>query len=156
MFQFDELPSHNPLLPADLLPFLLPIFTALSKRELLEKCLLGAIQNRNESFSNLVWARSPKTEFVSLDTMKIAVGQAVVVSNSGHQALAQTMKRLDVQPSPLFTAYLESKDTTCIQRSRYKEAEVSKKRRMKSRQTELAIEEARIEAEGVTYAAGEF
>ena len=48
LFQFDELPSYNPLLPADLLPFLLPIFTALSKRELLEECLLGATQNRNE------------------------------------------------------------------------------------------------------------
>ena len=33
LYQFDELPSHNPLLPADLLPFLLPTFTALSKRQ---------------------------------------------------------------------------------------------------------------------------
>ena len=75
--------------------------------------------------------------------MKIAVGQAKVVFNSGHQALAQTMKRLDVQPGPpsLLT-------WSRVQRSWYKEAEVFKKRRMKSRRTELAIEEARVEAEG--------
>ena len=48
LFQFEELLSHNPLPPANLLPFFVPIFRALSKRELLEKCLLVATQNRNE------------------------------------------------------------------------------------------------------------
>jgi len=156
LLQFDDLPSHTPLLPADLLQFILPTFKVLSKDELLEKCLLGATQNRNESFNNLVWSYSPKTEFVSLDSMKIAVGQAVIVFNSGQQALANVMKRLEVQPGPLCTAYFKNKDKTHLQRSHLKEEEVSKKRRMKTRQTQKAIEEAHIEAEGVTYEPGGF
>ena len=44
-----EPPKHTPKLPKDLGPFIKPVFNALSKRELLERCVLGATQNQNES-----------------------------------------------------------------------------------------------------------
>lgn len=45
-----------------------PIFSALSKTELLQKCLRGKSQNPNESLNNVIWARVPKRTFVRLDT----------------------------------------------------------------------------------------
>ena len=64
-------PKHTPKLPKDLGPFINPVFTALSKRELLEKCVLGATQNQNESFNNIVWSRCPKTGFCSVASVDI-------------------------------------------------------------------------------------
>ena len=43
----EETPKHT---PKDLGPFIKPVFTTFSKRELLERCALGATQNQNESF----------------------------------------------------------------------------------------------------------
>ena len=44
----EEPPKHTPKLPIDLSPFIKPVFTELSKRELLDKCVLGATQNQND------------------------------------------------------------------------------------------------------------
>lgn len=43
-----------------------PIFSALSKTELLQKCLRGKSQNPNETLNNVIWARAPKRTFVRL------------------------------------------------------------------------------------------
>jgi len=90
----------------------LAVFAALCTPELLEKCLLGATQNRNESFNNLVWARAPKTEFVTRPTVDIAVSQAVIIFNSGQQALLPVMERMKMNPGPLCRAHLASAYTS--------------------------------------------
>ena len=74
--EFDDFPPpHNTtFIPADLAEHVKPIFVSLTDKKLLERCLLGATQNQNESFNSTVWKRAPKTEFVSLDTVEIAVG----------------------------------------------------------------------------------
>ncbi len=46
-----------------------------------------ATQNRSECFNSLAWARAPKTEYISRPTIDIAVSHAVLVFNSGRQAL---------------------------------------------------------------------
>ena len=66
----EEPPKHTPKPPKDLGPFIKPVFTELSKRELLEKCVLGATQNQNESFY-IIWSRCPKTGFCSLVSVDI-------------------------------------------------------------------------------------
>ena len=68
-----EPPKHTPKLPKDLGPFIKPVFTALSKRELLEKCVLGATQIQNESFNNIIWSLCPKMGFCSVVSVDIAV-----------------------------------------------------------------------------------
>ena len=78
-----DLPSHTPKIALDLKDYIQPVFESLCEEKLLEKCLLGATQNRNESFNNLLWARAPKTEYVTRSTVEIATGQAVLVFNSG-------------------------------------------------------------------------
>ena len=69
----EQPPHHTHKIPLDLAEYVKPVFTRLSDHALLEKCLLGATQNQNESFNNLVWGRCPKTEFCSPTTVQIAV-----------------------------------------------------------------------------------
>ena len=66
-----EPPKHTPKLPKDLGPFIKPVFTALSKRELLENSVLGATQNQNESFNIIVWSWCPKKGFCSVASVDI-------------------------------------------------------------------------------------
>ncbi len=152
----EDVPPHNTTIPADFEPYVKPIFEVLCEPELLEKCLLGATQNRNESFNNLVWARSPKTEYSTKATIEIAASQAVIVFNSGRQALISIMEGLKIHPGPLCIAHLAAQDDYRLKRAANKEAEVAKKRRKSKRAEEKGVEEARLEEEGITYAAGEF
>ena len=65
----------------------LNIFQKLSDPALIERCLLGASQNQNESFNSLIWNRFPKTEFCSSTVVSIAVDLAVMTFNSGKVSL---------------------------------------------------------------------
>ena len=89
-------------------------------KDRMKKCLLGATQNCNESFNSLVWLRAPKTEFCSLATMKGAVGQAVIVFNSGKQPLVKLMDQLRIPAGPLCSSYLGCADQDHVKRARSK------------------------------------
>ncbi len=149
-----DVPPHRPTIPRDFGPFAEPIIKDLCKEELLKKCLLGATQNRNESFNALVWACAPKTEYCSHVTVQIAVSHAALVFNSGKGALTKVMGTFGLHPGPLCTAHLARQDALRVSRSRTKEAEVAKSRRKSKRNMEIRVEEARIAEEGVTYEAG--
>ena len=153
--QGETLP-HIPKIPADFEKYLKPIFEHLCKEELLQKCLLGATQNRNESFNNLVRARAPKTEFVGKATIEIATSHAVLVFNSGRKALLPILECMGIHPGPLCTTYLEQKDSTRIKRAVAKEDAVAKQQRKYKQTVEKGAEEANIVEEGVTYEAGGF
>ena len=98
-------------------------------KDRMKKCLLGATQNCNESFNSLVWLRAPKTEFCSLSTMKGAVGQAVIVFNSGKQALVKLVDQLLIPAGPLCSSYLGCADQDRVKRAWLKMEVVMKKRR---------------------------
>ena len=76
--------EYSPIIPLDLAEYIKPVFLRLSDSLMLERCLLGAIQNQNESFNNVIWSRCPKTEFTSPDSVQIAVNLAVITFNNGH------------------------------------------------------------------------
>ena len=53
--------------PKDSIPFaifeeLKPIWQSLTDKKLLQKCLRGAIQNRNESLNGMLWSICPKDQ----------------------------------------------------------------------------------------------
>ena len=58
-------PRHKTTIVAEIAPFVRKVYEDLSANSLLERCLLGASQNQNESFNSLIWNRCPKTEFSS-------------------------------------------------------------------------------------------
>ena len=150
------MPPHTPKIPADFEKYLKPTFDDLCKEELLQKCLLGATQNRNESFNKLVWARAPKTEFVGKATIEIATSHAVLVFNSGRKALLPLLERMGIHAGPLCTTHLEQKDSTRIKRAVAREVAVAKERRKSKRAAEKGAEEAHVMEGGVIYEAGGF
>jgi len=151
-----EIPPHTPKIPAGFEKYLKPIFEDLCEEELLRKCLLGATQNRNESFNKLVWARAPKTEFVGRATIEIATSHAVIVFNSGRKALLSILERMSIHAGPLCTTHLERKDSTRIKRAVATEGAVTKQQRKLKRAAEKGAEEAHVLEEGITYEAGGF
>ena len=151
----DVLP-HTPRIPANYEPFVKPVFDKLCDEELLAKCVKGATQNRNESYNNLIWARSPKTEFSSLPTTQIAVSNATIMYNSGAAALAAVIENMEVEAGSLCSAFLAARDECRVKRAALREGEVAKKRRKVQRVAAKQVEEARIEEEGVSYEAGGF
>lgn len=151
-----DAPRHTPTIPASFEPYLKPVFEVLCGEELLEKCLLGATQNQNESFNKLIWARAPKTEYATKATVEVATCLAVAAFNSGGQALVQIMDAFKVPAGPLCTAYLASRDAYRIKRAQARETQVAKKRRQSKRWVEKSAEQSRREGEGLTYEAGGF
>ena len=116
------------------------MFEELCKEELLKKCLLGAIQNRNECFNSLVWARAPKTEYVTKSTIQIAVSHAVLVFNSGRQTTASVMERLGIVAGFLCISHLASQDTYRILRAQTRESDVAKRSRKSKQVMEKHVE----------------
>ena len=103
--------KHTPKLPKDLGPFIEPVFTALSKRELLEKWVLGATQNQNESFNNIVCSRCPKTGFCSVASVEIAVNLAAITFNHGLEGLSPLFEKIISSPLSAFRAsFITSSD----------------------------------------------
>ena len=139
----DEEPSkHFPKLPMDLRPLIKPVFTELSKRELLEKCVLGATQNQNESLNNINWSRSPKTGFGSRKTVGIAVQLDVVTFNYDLEGLSPLFQNLFGSSPRGFTAsYITSSDSKRIKKPVQKAEQTGQKRRKMMRPAALSTEE---------------
>ena len=147
-------PKHTPKLPKDLGPFKKPVFTALSKQELLEKCVLGATQNQNESFNNIFWSRCPKTGFCSVVSVDIAVNLAAIILI------------MDWKDSRLYLSKLLALPQVHLQPTIYHlrmikiyegwEECTNQSQRKSLRSKELAVEERHIAGEGITYESGGF
>lgn len=66
-------PKHNQSIPYEVAPFVKQVFLELSSDALMERCVLGATQNQNESFNSIIWNRCPKVGFCSCSVVEIAV-----------------------------------------------------------------------------------
>ena len=66
-------PVHTkpPRIPPDLAGFVKNSWDKLCEPELLKRCVLGATQNQNESFNNIVWKYCHKTDFSGLISVRI-------------------------------------------------------------------------------------
>ena len=141
----------------ELSPFIKPVFTELSKLELLEKCVLGATQNQNESFNNIIWSRCPKTGFGSRVTVEIAVYLAAITFNHGSEGLSFLFKNLfGFPPRGFIASYIASGDSKRIKKSVQKVEHTGQKRRKLMRSSALSTEEKHVAREGLTYEPGGF
>ena len=119
----------------------------LSKRELLDRCTLGATQNQNESFNKTVWARASKNQFLSKPIVILAVDLAVITLNEGMEiGLPKLLAELDIEEGPCLKAYFSTTD----------EVMVAKKCRRDKTIAMAATEERLIDMEGITYGPAQF
>lgn len=74
------------------------IFQELSSESLLSCCLHGRTQNANESFNLSIWKRVLKSTYVSLQTIKLGVDDAVSHFNDGSKASVLVFEMLSMIP----------------------------------------------------------
>ena len=74
------------------------MYADLTKADTLRKCLHGLTQNPNESFNSTIWERAPKTVYWGLDTLELAVYDAVANYNYGRKATIVILKHLNIIP----------------------------------------------------------
>lgn len=88
--------KHKHSLPKAIMEVIKPIFTTLSKPELLERCVGGYNQNSNESFNNCVWKLAPKASFSGMNSLSFACFSAVTTFNDGKGGLLDIMKEFNL------------------------------------------------------------
>jgi hypothetical protein len=90
--------KHKNGIPECIVKLIEPIFTDLSKPELLRKCTHGLTQNVNECLNGLIWNRGPKTIYVEQETVALATYLAVLKFNDGDISFLKIFEDLDVTP----------------------------------------------------------
>ena len=74
------------------------MYADLTKVDTLQKCLHGLTQNPNVSFDSTIWERAPKTVDCGLDTLELAVYDAVANYNYGRKATINILEHLNIIP----------------------------------------------------------
>ena len=82
----------------DVITAIKPIYSDLTKCDILEKCLHGLTQNPNESFNSTIWERAQKTVYCGIDTIELAVFDAVANYNYGRKATLDIFGQLNMIP----------------------------------------------------------
>ena len=89
-----------------------PIFSRLSKGDLLNRCLKGMTQNQNEAANGMHWSRCPKTKFCGARRVRIAACETVTLFNTGAASKAAVMELCGLTPGINTTRALRLHD--CI------------------------------------------
>lgn len=94
-----------------------PIFKAMAKEELLQKCQKGKSQNPNESLSNVIWARLPKRTFVGIGALRLGVFEAALSFNGGYISKVKVCERLGLEVETNMRQALHSLDLQRIRKA---------------------------------------
>ena len=148
--------KHHDSLPQAVYEAIKPTYIRLADRPLLERCCRGATQNQNESLNGLVWQYCPKTSFCGLDTVKAAVGLAVLKFNHGAEMLKMVLDEMGCLDLPVTTDGLQKADEERLYFAKRKHSSEEKDARKQRRRHRKGLEEDTLEAEGTTSEAGSF
>lgn len=146
---------HEHSLPLAVMEAIKPVYRSLTDRDLLRKCLHGNTQNPNESFNHCIWERVPKTVFVGLKTLKVAVLDAVICFNDGTAARKNVLRKLGINPGENMSTALHAIDKQRLVEADKDAQTLTKESRIKKRmeKKKKGDEESQTEAE---YMAGMF
>ena len=108
---------------------MLPIYHALTKPELLKKCLHGKTQNANESFNGMIWNRIPKATHVGINNLSLGVYDAIAYFNYGMKATLDVFKMLNIEPDIYTMQICDNLNKERKRNALYKISDKYKKRR---------------------------
>lgn len=143
-------------LPEIFLELLKPTFMTLSESKLLERCVLGTTQNRNESINSLVWVRCPKHKHHGAKAIRCAAASAILHFHKGAESRKEVMERLGIPAGSHTSHSVNIKDTKRLQKADKQATIKEKKRRQGLQLARTRREEALREKEGVSYESGGF
>ena len=102
--------QHKKSLPDAVFKVIKPVYLRLTERQLLEKCLRGATQNRNECINGLIWQICPKTVFCSSRTVQTAVAIVTACFNEKNKALEEILEAMGLTAGHYTRTALEKLD----------------------------------------------
>lgn len=88
---------HAPALPAVVTEAIKPIYTDLSKEDLLTRCLGAFHQNNNECLNSVIWKFAPKASWSARPTVETAANIASILFNNGYMGLLNVLEIMEVQ-----------------------------------------------------------
>ena len=149
-------PAHRTTIPKAVGDVIKPVFDRLSEESLLQRCLKGSTQNRNESLHATVWDRCPKSQSGTPKTVETAIGLAVINFNDGAEPLADIMQKMGLDSGSYTVKGLRKRDHKRLYHAKLKTSEQGKKRRKRLRNVKKGFEDKRKQKEGLMYQAGAF
>lgn len=138
-------------LPSAFVVALTPLFTNLTKHELLERCLQGLTQNQNESINGVLWSKCLKNKFCGKVKVLLAVAETVCHFNSGATSRVSILESAGVKVSANMLQGVRKEDSLRIKVAAKKITEKARMRRRK-----LRAEKKSKKDDVVTYKAGSF
>ena len=107
--KFIENVSYNDSnrLPNVFLKELEPIFTTLTDKSLLSRCLMGLTQNQNESINAILWKHCPKTWFCGKRRIEIGIFNTIIELNSEATTTAIVYESSGVQPGTVTFTFIK-------------------------------------------------
>lgn len=149
-----QLEDLTPLLGDEMKEHLLPIYTDLSRDDLLERCLGGHTQNANESFNATVWRICPKHLNSGLKIVEISAYIAAGMFNEGYTSILKLMNELGIIVGTYCKVFAENTDEARIVKQNRMSLSETKAARTARKQQQLEDNQLFEEAEGLLYGPG--
>ncbi|XP_043257791.1 uncharacterized protein LOC122400403 [Colletes gigas] len=130
-----------------------PIYTDLSRRDLLDRCKGRNTQNNNESYNALLWHFAPKHLHNGLKTIELANFLAVGIFNDGFQSILKILQIMKVIIGPIAKEYADKRDRNRIYRAQLRHQAASKESRA-ARRKATAAQQVLFEEVGSLYGYG--
>ncbi|XP_077256710.1 uncharacterized protein LOC143894395, partial [Temnothorax americanus] len=140
--------------PQDVIEALYPIYTDLSNKKLLERCVGGFTQNSNESYNQLIWKITPKIIPAGSRIVEMAAYIAAGIFNEGTAALLYYMHAIGLLLGPNAHSYAEKEDAERVTIADRRAQENTREGRMVRRQQQNELLEAAERSEGLLYGPG--
>jgi hypothetical protein len=141
-------------LPDDVAEALKPIYTDLSSKTLLERCVGGFNQNNNESYNQLIWKITPKVIPCGSKVVQTAAYIAAGMFNEGAWSLLFFMSALGISLGPAAHKYADNEDIKRIFIADARAYEGTREGRMARRQLQLDILDQNDDAADTSYGPG--
>lgn len=145
---------HKPALPQDVRDAILPVYEALSKDDLLTRCLGGFNQNSNESVNSVIWKIAPKISSEGPEVVEIAANIACSTFNEGAMAYLDNMQVLNLKIGNEAHKWCVFADQQRVDAADRRAQESTRETRSARRLQRLAAENILADAEGLQYGAG--
>ena len=144
--------THKNSLPAAVMDQIKPIFKDLTHPDLLNKCLEGYTKNANESLNQKIWKICPKNQFHGAQTVRTAVGLAVITFNDGmEKSMPQVLENLELEVGQFSKQFFSMTDKKRIKNAEIRATEASLEYRRQKRRQKLSADDS---AEDGAYARG--
>jgi len=133
---------------------ILPIFQDLSRKELLERCIGGHMQNANESFNATIWRLASKHLHCGRKIIEIAAWIAAGIFNEGYLSVMRIMSCMDITIGPVCRDIVARLDENHTSSQNRRSRSVASEKENLHKQRQIEANELYEEEEGLVYGAG--